>query len=208
MEKPPDPIASSIIKLRSGVSNIAVELGRIIRAGYPVIGTVESKEAHRSHAGQMLYDENIGRWVYLHDDGTVRTLMAAKAAGIAILSGLFGDINYDDQRAELGVPITDQPPPHFSWHETNLNGMFRRHFAYGVRPELISAAQKHGEELRGSVDIVEPARVYEPERIPGILHSEFWMARTIATIQIDGTAIHSLDIVPDTFDNTPHRYER
>lgn len=208
MEKPPDLIASSIIRLRSGVSNIAIELGRISRAGYPLIGTVESKKVHRSDVEQKIYDKDLGHWVYMHDDGTVRTLMAAEAAGIAILSGLFGDINHDDQRAELGIPLTDHAPPHFSWHEATPEGMFRRQFAYRARPELISAAQKHGQELQGCVDIVEPPRVYAAKRIPGIIHAEFWMPRTIATIPIDGTAIHSLDIEPDTFDNAPDRYER
>ncbi|MGF7228686.1 MAG: hypothetical protein ACQR33_01755 [Candidatus Saccharibacteria bacterium] len=114
--------------------------------GLGLIGTVESTPIHEPVLGFMVYDRNFGVWDAQEDSQP--EVRFTHDPDLAIMCGLFGDMNIRGQRALLGKSLTDKPLPHFGWEENdNAKQLI-------ARPELIRAARLAGSTVMGSIDLV------------------------------------------------------
>lgn len=196
-------IAHATMRLRQRRSSPIVELGRLARLDYYFIGTVESQQQHHTGLNRLYMDRDIGKWVYTTEEKEAG-LIVTNVGCIAILAGLFGDLNVQDQRWMLGVPLTATPPPHFGWRQ--LPGYFdptRVEYEACARPELIAKAQLEGPELTGYIDLVKAPDGYSFESIGNGLYKSSLALSTRGTLQIDGTALNTFALEPDCFDDIP-----
>lgn len=206
MESMPESatVRLAVARLQNKESSPVVELLRLARAGYFFIGTAESKQQHTPKVDTTYFDRSINQWVYTRR-GTP-SLIVTNVGGVAILSALFGGINYPNKTHIHGEPLTDQFPPHYAWQEQPgyYKDTQRIQYHYQLRPELISAAQKYGGELTGCIDIVadQPPATTFRDLGQGIFSSHDTLA-TIASLPVDGTALYGLDYDAHNFAEAP-----
>lgn len=161
---------SEIIKLR----NMAREVERqniharmvarlAVHAGFLLIGTTASKDIHYpvpAHEHRYIDLRGGHKQKQYAQDGTM-LLQLGVNADIALLCGLFGDINNAQERIDRCFPITGQKVNNFGWgtdvYKTFAQGVFPAegcHVRPHARPELINRALNTQEPLTGSIDCV------------------------------------------------------
>lgn len=203
MEKmPDDPIlAMTIVNVRTGRYSPIAGLDKIAKRGYFFIGGIEYQDEYVPGYRQTHLDLNIGEWVYNVERGAERTTTITNIGSIAILSGLFGNLDNIDERLILGKRLTKKLPPYYAWREVpTLYDTQGPNFAHYVRPELITHAQLHPEEVTGTVSIVKP-REQAIEPIGQGLYNCFQRLQTLGVIHLSGTALFNISVEPDSFED-------
>lgn len=170
-----------------------------IAGEYFLIGTRQSEKYHGPGYGFTHYDRRgMPSWQYLEDPrDQKKSLVVAKLAKVAIISALFGDINWnwaEDLRSQkdnhaprpmsrLDSIITSRPRPHYGWAPDPFE---EEGIALHAIPELINCAP----QLTGFVDIVHHSPLYSaPEPIEKFgtgIYNLREGAITVATVQILG----------------------
>lgn len=212
MEKMPEStlVALAISNVRIGFSSPTSALATLASRGYFFIGGTKEKEEHIPGYNQFHLDINIGEWVYNVEKGAERTVTITNIGGIAILSSLFGSLDSLSERYARCEVFTKKHPPHFAWREKprEMPSSWPAQFEYYVRPELITEAQRHPENLEGAIHIVKP----DPHLVEPIgqgIYNSFGILQTLGIMRVNGTALFNLEVEPDNFDDIemPYLYE-
>lgn len=193
-------VALCISNVRAGSDSPINALYTLANAGFYFVGGIEEKEEHIPRYKQFHLDLNIGEWVYNTEKGQDSTVTITDIGGIAILAGLFGNLDNIDERLICGERLTKKHPPYFGWREKPQLARSWPGFDYYARPELITKAQREPENVTGAIHIVRPAADdFEP--IGQGIYNSFVTLPTLGILRLTGTALFNINVEPDNFDD-------
>lgn len=209
MEKMPEStlVALAISNVRGGSSSPISALSVLAHHGYFFIGGAKERAEHVPGYNRSHLDLNIGEWVYNVEKGADRTVTITDIGGIAILSGLFGNLDSLEERYARGKVFTEKNAPHYGWREKSrlTPSSWPAQFEYYARPQIIAEVQKHPMSFTGLIHIVKPpADAIEP--IGQGIYNCFVTAKTLGVMAIDGTALFNMEVEPDSFEDIEMPY--
>lgn len=140
-------LKAAIVRVKQGKESAHFVARMAVAAGYLLIGTTVAKQRHYPVVANVhrYYDLNAHEERQYVEDGK-KAMRAGTNTDIALMCGLFGDINDRRQRLNRCKPVTGLDTSNFGWgldiHKSFSQPLFEFEEAHArthARPELINA---------------------------------------------------------------------
>lgn len=140
-------LEEAITRVEQGEESARFVARLAVAAGYLLIGTTVAKHRHYPVAARAhtYYDLNAREYKQYVEEGK-KAVRAGTNADIALMCGLFGDVNDVQQRTKRCKPITGLETSNYGWgldiHKSFSQSLYEfeeAHVRPHARPELINA---------------------------------------------------------------------